>query len=101
MSGCMLQDCSNNIAKGTFSQKHCAKALRGSTTVQHSHDNRFNQTATSLGEHELACCHFDFQVLPQNLAIPFVEISRVLGLPPILVHADFVLVNWKKRNPCG
>uniref|UniRef100_A0A670K2V4 Indoleamine 2,3-dioxygenase 2 n=1 Tax=Podarcis muralis TaxID=64176 RepID=A0A670K2V4_PODMU len=41
------------------------------------------------------------KVLPQNLAIPFVEISRVLGLPPILVHADFVLVNWKKRNPCG
>ncbi|XP_061448395.1 indoleamine 2,3-dioxygenase 2 isoform X2 [Rhineura floridana] len=41
------------------------------------------------------------KVLPRNLAIPFGEISRVLGLPPILVHADFVLVNWKKKNPYG
>ncbi|KAF7242131.1 Indoleamine 2,3-dioxygenase 2 [Varanus komodoensis] len=41
------------------------------------------------------------KVLPRNLAIPYGEISRVLGLPPILVHADLILVNWKKRNPCG
>ncbi|XP_015269666.1 PREDICTED: indoleamine 2,3-dioxygenase 2 [Gekko japonicus] len=41
------------------------------------------------------------KVLPRNLAVPFGEISRALGLPPILVHADFVLVNWKKKNPCG
>uniref|UniRef100_A0A8D2LJE8 Indoleamine 2,3-dioxygenase 2 n=1 Tax=Varanus komodoensis TaxID=61221 RepID=A0A8D2LJE8_VARKO len=41
------------------------------------------------------------KVLPRNLAIPYGEISRVLGLPPILVHADLILVNWKKRNPFG
>ncbi|KAJ7305204.1 hypothetical protein JRQ81_011113 [Phrynocephalus forsythii] len=41
------------------------------------------------------------KVLPQNLAIPYAELSRLLGLPPILVHTDFVLVNWKKKNPYG
>nr|XP_056716053.1 indoleamine 2,3-dioxygenase 2 [Euleptes europaea] len=41
------------------------------------------------------------KVLPRNLAVPFGEISQALGLPPILVHADFVLVNWKKKNPYG
>ncbi|XP_010590851.1 indoleamine 2,3-dioxygenase 2 isoform X1 [Loxodonta africana] len=41
------------------------------------------------------------QVLPRNLALPFVEVSRNLGLPPILVHADLVLTNWTKRNPEG
>ncbi|NP_001229652.1 indoleamine 2,3-dioxygenase 2 [Ornithorhynchus anatinus] len=41
------------------------------------------------------------QVLPRNLALPFVEVSQSLGLPAILVHSDFVLVNWKKKNPDG
>ncbi|XP_077008681.1 indoleamine 2,3-dioxygenase 2 isoform X3 [Tamandua tetradactyla] len=41
------------------------------------------------------------QVLPRNLALPFVEVSRSLGLPPILVHSDLVLTNWTKRNPEG
>nr|XP_044987372.1 indoleamine 2,3-dioxygenase 2 isoform X2 [Jaculus jaculus] len=40
-------------------------------------------------------------VLPRTLAIPFVEVSRALGLPPILVHSDLVLTNWTKRNPKG
>lgn len=40
-------------------------------------------------------------VLPRTLAIPFVEISKNLGLPPILVHSDLVLTNWTKRNPEG
>ncbi|XP_020933394.1 indoleamine 2,3-dioxygenase 2 isoform X1 [Sus scrofa] len=39
------------------------------------------------------------EVLPRNLALPFVEVSRNLGLPPILVHADLVLANWAARNP--
>uniref|UniRef100_A0A663MJ08 I23O2 dioxygenase n=1 Tax=Athene cunicularia TaxID=194338 RepID=A0A663MJ08_ATHCN len=30
------------------------------------------------------------KVLPQNLAVPFWEVSQALGLPPILCHADFV-----------
>ncbi|EPQ01561.1 Indoleamine 2,3-dioxygenase 2 [Myotis brandtii] len=38
------------------------------------------------------------EVLPRNLALPFVEVSRDLGLPPILVHADLVLTNWTTRN---
>ncbi|XP_055272252.1 indoleamine 2,3-dioxygenase 2 [Moschus berezovskii] len=41
------------------------------------------------------------QILPRNLALPFVEVSRNLGLPPILVHADLVLANWVTRNPGG
>lgn len=38
------------------------------------------------------------EVLPRNLAIPLVEVSRNLGLPPILVHSDLVLTNWMPRN---
>ncbi|XP_004468747.2 indoleamine 2,3-dioxygenase 2 isoform X2 [Dasypus novemcinctus] len=41
------------------------------------------------------------QVLPRSLALPFVEVSRNLGLPPILVHSDLVLTNWTKRDPEG
>ncbi|XP_074065090.1 indoleamine 2,3-dioxygenase 2 isoform X2 [Macrotis lagotis] len=41
------------------------------------------------------------KVLPRNLALPFVEVSQTLGLPPILVHSDFVLMNWKKKDPDG
>ncbi|NWU49963.1 I23O2 dioxygenase, partial [Dromas ardeola] len=39
------------------------------------------------------------KVLPRNLAIPFWEVSQVLGLPPILSHADFVLANWRRKDP--
>uniref|UniRef100_A0A8C4YSJ0 Indoleamine 2,3-dioxygenase 2 n=1 Tax=Gopherus evgoodei TaxID=1825980 RepID=A0A8C4YSJ0_9SAUR len=41
------------------------------------------------------------KLLPRNLAVPYWEISQMLGLPPILVHADFVLANWKKKNLNG
>ncbi|XP_009863874.1 PREDICTED: indoleamine 2,3-dioxygenase 2-like, partial [Apaloderma vittatum] len=41
------------------------------------------------------------KVLPQNLAVPFWEVSQALGLPPILSHADFVLANWRRKNPDG
>ncbi|KAM5264262.1 LOW QUALITY PROTEIN: indoleamine 2,3-dioxygenase 2 [Ctenodactylus gundi] len=41
------------------------------------------------------------EVLPRSLAVPFVEVSRSLGLPPILVHADLVLSNWTRRDPEG
>eukprot|EP00074_Homo_sapiens_P048740 NP_919270.2 indoleamine 2,3-dioxygenase 2 [Homo sapiens] len=41
------------------------------------------------------------EVLPRNLALPFVEVSRNLGLPPILVHSDLVLTNWTKKDPDG
>ncbi|XP_069473732.1 indoleamine 2,3-dioxygenase 2 [Ambystoma mexicanum] len=41
------------------------------------------------------------KVLPRNLAIPYCEVSQILGLPPILVHADLALANWKKKNPLG
>lgn len=39
------------------------------------------------------------KVLPRNLALPFWEVSQRLGLPPIFVHADAALANWKKRDP--
>ncbi|TKC49308.1 hypothetical protein EI555_018896, partial [Monodon monoceros] len=39
------------------------------------------------------------KVLPRTLALPLVEVSRNLGLPPILLHSDVVLANWATRNP--
>ncbi|KAG8012144.1 Indoleamine 2 [Nibea albiflora] len=39
--------------------------------------------------------------LPQNLAVPYWEVSQRLGLPPILTHADAVLANWRKKDPEG
>nr|XP_031547408.1 indoleamine 2,3-dioxygenase 2 isoform X2 [Vicugna pacos] len=39
------------------------------------------------------------EVLPRNLALPFVEVSRSVGLPPILTHSDLVLANWTARDP--
>ncbi|NWQ65235.1 I23O2 dioxygenase, partial [Neopipo cinnamomea] len=41
------------------------------------------------------------QVLPRNLAVPYWEVSEALGLPPILSHADFVLANWRRKDPSG
>ncbi|KAM7080867.1 LOW QUALITY PROTEIN: indoleamine 2,3-dioxygenase 2-like [Ciconia maguari] len=41
------------------------------------------------------------KVLPRNLAVPFWDVSQALGLPPILSHADFVLANWRRKNPNG
>uniref|UniRef100_A0A7M4FQN9 Indoleamine 2,3-dioxygenase 2 n=1 Tax=Crocodylus porosus TaxID=8502 RepID=A0A7M4FQN9_CROPO len=41
------------------------------------------------------------KVLPQNLAVPFWEVSRRLGLPPILLHADLVLANWRDLSTCA
>ncbi|NXK46713.1 I23O2 dioxygenase, partial [Chauna torquata] len=41
------------------------------------------------------------KVLPRNLAIPFWEVAQALGLPPILSHADFVLANWRRKDPSG
>ncbi|XP_037668512.1 indoleamine 2,3-dioxygenase 1 [Choloepus didactylus] len=41
------------------------------------------------------------KVLPRNIAIPYCKLSEKLGLPPILVYADCVLANWKKKDPNG
>ncbi|NXH43627.1 I23O2 dioxygenase, partial [Dicaeum eximium] len=41
------------------------------------------------------------QVLPRNLAVPYWEVSQALDLPPILSHADFVLANWRRKDPNG
>ncbi|XP_006113319.2 indoleamine 2,3-dioxygenase 1 [Pelodiscus sinensis] len=41
------------------------------------------------------------KILPRVLAVPFCAVSARLGLPPILVYADCVLANWKKRDPRG
>ncbi|MGH0160355.1 UNVERIFIED_CONTAM: hypothetical protein FKN15_063645 [Acipenser sinensis] len=39
--------------------------------------------------------------LPRSLAVPYCEVSELLGLPPILVYADVVLANWKRKDPNG
>ncbi|CAH2275001.1 indoleamine 2,3-dioxygenase 2 [Pelobates cultripes] len=41
------------------------------------------------------------KVLPQALAVPYYQISKVLGLPLIMVHSDFVLANWKQKDRLG
>ncbi|XP_063787951.1 indoleamine 2,3-dioxygenase 2 [Pseudophryne corroboree] len=41
------------------------------------------------------------KVLPRSLAVPYHQVSQVLGLPPIMVHADFVLANWRRKDPAG
>ncbi|XP_058526385.1 indoleamine 2,3-dioxygenase 1 [Ochotona princeps] len=41
------------------------------------------------------------KVLPRNIAVPYCQLSEKLGLPPILVYADCVLANWKKKDPSG
>ncbi|ELK08740.1 Indoleamine 2,3-dioxygenase 1 [Pteropus alecto] len=41
------------------------------------------------------------KVLPSNIAIPYCKLSEKLGLPPILVYADCVLANWRKKDPHG
>ncbi|XP_028659308.1 indoleamine 2,3-dioxygenase 2-like [Erpetoichthys calabaricus] len=41
------------------------------------------------------------KTLPSNLAVPYYKISVQLGLPPILVYADSVLANWRKKDPNG
>lgn len=41
------------------------------------------------------------KVLPSNIAVPYCKLSEKLGLPPILVYADCVLANWKKKDPHG
>ncbi|XP_073675273.1 indoleamine 2,3-dioxygenase 2-like [Garra rufa] len=38
------------------------------------------------------------KVLSHSLSVPFCEVSDRLGLPPILIYADAVLANWKKRD---
>uniref|UniRef100_A0A8C2URJ3 Indoleamine 2,3-dioxygenase 2 n=1 Tax=Chinchilla lanigera TaxID=34839 RepID=A0A8C2URJ3_CHILA len=58
-----------------------------------------NKLPYLIESHQLRTCVN--RVLPRNLAIPFVEVSRILGLPPILVHADVVLTNWTKKDPGG
>jgi hypothetical protein len=39
--------------------------------------------------------------LPRNIAVPYCGLSEKLGLPPILLYADCVLANWKKKDPSG
>ncbi|KAG5834774.1 hypothetical protein ANANG_G00265140 [Anguilla anguilla] len=43
--------------------------------------------------------HQPAKVLPKALAVPFCTVSKMLGLPPILVYADCVLANWRLRDP--
>jgi len=38
--------------------------------------------------------------VPEALAIPIVNVSRILGIAPVLTFADTVLWNWSPKNPC-
>jgi len=39
------------------------------------------------------------KVLPQNIAVPLVDVCRRLGRPPILSYDGYALYNWKRFNP--
>ncbi|XP_072005185.1 indoleamine 2,3-dioxygenase 2 isoform X1 [Engystomops pustulosus] len=41
------------------------------------------------------------KVLPRNLAVPYNQVSQILGLPLIIIHADLVLANWRRKDPSG
>ncbi|MDO8408012.1 MAG: hypothetical protein Q7S95_02125 [bacterium] len=41
------------------------------------------------------------KVLPHNIAVPLVEITRLLGRPPILSYDGYALYNWRRINPEG
>ncbi|XP_059857383.1 indoleamine 2,3-dioxygenase 2 isoform X2 [Delphinus delphis] len=56
-----------------------------------------NRLPHLIGSHQLRAQVNE--VLPRTLALPLVEVSRTLGLPPILLHSDVVLANWATRNP--
>jgi indoleamine 2,3-dioxygenase len=38
-------------------------------------------------------------LLPANLAVPWCEISRRLGRPPVLSYASYALDNWRRLDP--
>ena len=40
-------------------------------------------------------------VLPHNIAVPLVEIARLLGRLPILSYDGYALYNWRRINPQG
>jgi indoleamine 2,3-dioxygenase len=37
--------------------------------------------------------------VPECLAVPIVDVSRILGIAPVLTFADTVLWNWSPKNP--
>ncbi len=37
--------------------------------------------------------------LPANLAVPWCEVSRKLGRPPVLSYASYALDNWRRLDP--
>ncbi|KNC77200.1 hypothetical protein SARC_10335 [Sphaeroforma arctica JP610] len=48
-------------------------------------------------EGELNPCH----VLPANLAVPWMEVSKSLGCKPILTHSSVVMYNWRRLDAEG
>ena len=41
----------------------------------------------------------DLNVIPTNLARPFVRIAQLLGVPPILSYHSYCQANWKLKDP--
>ena len=40
-------------------------------------------------------------LLPENIAVPFVRACRLLERPPILSYDGYALYNWRRLNPEG
>ncbi len=41
------------------------------------------------------------ETLPQCLAVPWYELSKRLGRPPVLSYASYALWNWRRIDPIG
>ena len=37
--------------------------------------------------------------IPEGIAIPFWQVSKKLGIPPVLGHTSIVLYNWRRLDP--
>ncbi len=39
--------------------------------------------------------------LPRSIALPWYQVSRLLGRPPVLSYASYALDNWRRIDPAG
>jgi indoleamine 2,3-dioxygenase len=39
--------------------------------------------------------------LPRSIAMPWYQVSRLLGRPPVLSYASYALDNWRRIDPAG
>nr|XP_032806366.1 indoleamine 2,3-dioxygenase 2-like isoform X2 [Petromyzon marinus] len=93
----------NKILKKFHISKTCGFALPDPLTSLPEYYAPWMELAANLTElietHTLR--ERVMQVLPRSVAVPFCAVSKCLGLPPIIVHADGVLANWRRRDADG